>query len=125
MNLKSFWKLRKRINMITTDKLRSYGADVDDGLVRCMNKEDFYLMLVGKALGDNRLEALENQINKKNYDAAFETAHALKGLYANPSLTPLTKPVVEITELLRSRTDTDYSALLAEAKAQYEKLSSL
>ena len=125
MNLKSFWKLRKMINMITIDKLRSYGADVDDGLVRCMNKEDFYLMLVGKALGDNRLEALENQINEKNYDAAFETAHALKGLYANLSLTPLTKPVVEITELLRSRTDTDYSALLAEAKAQYEKLSSL
>ena len=111
--------------MITIDKLRSFGADVDDGLVRCMNKEDFYLMLVGKALGDNRLDTLESQISEKNYDAAFETAHALKGLYANLSLSPLTKPVSEITELLRNRTDTDYSELLSEAKTQYEKLCSL
>jgi hypothetical protein len=30
-----------------------------------------------------------------------------------------------MTELLRSRTDTDYSGLLAEAKSQFEKLKSL
>ena len=57
--------------------------------------------------------------------ALLFTAHALKGLYANLSLTPLTKPVSELTELLRNRTDTDHSALLAEAKAQFEKLCSL
>ena len=35
-----------------------------------------------------------------------------KLMYANLSLTPLTKPVSEITELLRSKTQTDYSAHL-------------
>ena len=111
--------------MLTIDKLRAYGADVDDGLRRCMNREDFYLMLVGKVLGDNRLDLLEEQIQKADLDAAFETAHALKGLYANLSLTPLTNPVVEITELLRSRTGTEYSTLIEEAKKQYDKLNSL
>ena len=111
--------------MLTIENLRAFGADVDDGLTRCMNKADFYLMLVGKVLGDERLTMLEQQIGAHDLDAAFETAHALKGLYANLSLTPLTKPVSEMTELLRSRTDTDYSALLAEAKAQYAKLCSL
>ena len=34
-------------------------------------------------------------------------------------------PVSEMTELLRSGTDTDYSALMEEAAAQFERLCSL
>ena len=111
--------------MLTIDALREFGADVDDGLARCMNNESFYLMLVRKAAETERLSQLEIQLQAGNLDAAFETAHALKGLYANLSLTPLTKPVSELTERLRNRTDTDHSALLAEAKAQFAKLCSL
>ena len=111
--------------MLTVDNLREYGADVEEGLKRCMNNESFYLMLVGKALDDNRLGQLEQQLSAKDLDGAFESAHALKGMYANLSLTPLSKPVSEMTELLRSRTDRDYSGLLAEAKSQFEKLKSL
>ena len=111
--------------MLTVDKLREYGANVEEGLARCMNKEDLYLMLVRKAADDHRLSLLAEQLEKKDYAAAFETAHALKGMYANLSLTPLTEPVSEMTELLRKRTDTDYSALLHEAQMQFEKLCSL
>ncbi|MBQ9461192.1 MAG: Hpt domain-containing protein [Clostridia bacterium] len=111
--------------MITVDALRNFGANVDEGIARCMGKEDFYLMLVGRALDDKKLTVLEKQLGEKDIDGAFETAHALKGMYANLSLDPLTKPVSEMTELLRSRTDTDYTQLLEEAKAQFEKLSAL
>ena len=111
--------------MITVETLREFGADVDDGLARCMNREDFYLMLVSKAAEDNRLSLLAEQIEQKEYAAAFETAHAMKGMYANLSLTPLTKPVSEMTELLRRRTDTDYSALIEEAEAQFSRLCNL
>lgn len=111
--------------MITTEKLRAFGADVDEALVRCMNKEDFYIMLVNKAISDNKLDILEQQIKNKDYTSAFESAHILKGVYSNLSLTPLTLPVSEMTELLRSKTDMDYSALLNEAKAQFRKLCSL
>ena len=111
--------------MLTIENLRDFGADTDEGLMRCMNKEDFYVMLVGKAVDDKRLSELERQLSAGDLDAAFETAHALKGLYANLALTPLTKPVSEMTELLRSHTDADYSGLLSEAKSQYEKLCSL
>jgi HPt (histidine-containing phosphotransfer) domain-containing protein len=111
--------------MLTIEKLREYGANVDDGLTRCMGKEDFYLLLVGKVLEDKRITALEAQLADKDLDSAFETAHALKGMYANLSFDPLTKPVSEITKLLRSRTDTDYSALIEETITQFEKLCSL
>ena len=111
--------------MLTVDKLREYGANVEEGLARCMNREDFYIMLVGKAVEDTKLDLLEEQLGKKELDSAFETAHALKGMYANLSLTPLAKPISELTELLRDKTDADYAGLMREAKAQYEKLCSL
>lgn len=111
--------------MLTLDKLRDFGADVDKGLMRCMNKENFYLMLVNKSLDAIKLSELEQQINVKDFSAAFETAHAMKGMFSNLSLTPLTVPISEMTDLLRDRTDTDYTALMNEAKKQYQKLCSL
>ena len=41
--------------LLTLDKLSEFGADVNEGLIRCMNKEEFYLMLINKALSDTRL----------------------------------------------------------------------
>ena len=111
--------------MLTVDKLRDFGANVDEGVMRCIGKEEFYLMLVGKVIGDKTLTSLEAQLKDKDFASAFESAHALKGMYANLSLDPLTKPISEMTELLRSRTDTDYTMLLEEAKTQFEKLCSL
>lgn len=69
--------------MLTIDALRTFGADVDEALVRCMNMENFYLKLVEKAKEDDKLSLLAKQLREKDYAAAFETAHALKGMYAN------------------------------------------
>ena len=111
--------------MISIETLKSYGANVEEGLTRCMNNESFYLMLVNKVLNDDKFDRLEQEIKNKNLDAAFEIAHALKGMYANLSLDPITKPVVEMTELLRTRSDMDYSDLLKEAQSQFAKLKAL
>ena len=108
--------------MLTIEKLREYGADVDDGLARCMNMEEFYISLVEKVLTDNRLPLLERQISEEDLDEAFETAHALKGMYANLSLTPLIKPVSEMTELLRNRTQTDYSGYVRQILQMRDEL---
>ena len=51
--------------MLTIDALREFGADVDDGLARCMNNESFYLMLVRKAAETERLSQLEIQLRSK------------------------------------------------------------
>ena len=52
--------------MITIEKLRNFGADVDEGMIRCMNKEDFYLKLVTKAKENNKVAMLEEQIQNKD-----------------------------------------------------------
>ncbi|MBQ4438276.1 Hpt domain-containing protein [bacterium] len=111
--------------MLTIENLKEFGANVEEGVARCMGLNDFYLKLVNMAVPDQQIDALEAALAKKDLDAAFEIAHALKGMYGNISLTPIYKPLSEMTELLRSRTDTDYSALLAEAKKQKKKLEEL
>ena len=56
---------------------------------------------------------------------AFEAAHALKGVLGNLSLTPLYEPVQEITELLRNRTEMDYTPLLETILEQRKILEGL
>ena len=111
--------------MITVEALKNYGANTDEGLARCFNNEAFYLRLVGMGLADANFDKLRDAIGAGDAKAAFEAAHALKGSIGNLSLTPLFVPVNEMAELLRSRTDTDYSPLLAQAKEKYAELKAL
>ncbi len=106
--------------MMTVDDLRKAGADTDSGVVRCVGKEDFYLRLVGMALADEQYDALRQAIEEKDFSAAFGYAHALKGVLANVSLTPLLRPVEEMTEALRAGKDMDYGPLLEEMTRQLE-----
>ena len=111
--------------MITIDALNEYGADTETGLKRCMGNEALYLRLVSSVPGEPGFEKLKEAVEKKDLDSAFEEAHALKGVLGNLSLTPAFDAVSEMTELLRSRTDTDYAPLLAkimEEKSTLEKL---
>lgn len=111
--------------MITIDNLKAYGADVDEGIKRCLDDEEFYIDLVKSVIPDERLTELEQYIAAKDFDKAFEVAHALKGMYGNISLTPIYEPICEITELLRDKKNVDYSVYLNKAKAQKQKLDEL
>jgi len=98
--------------MLTIEKLREWGANVDEALERCLNNEAFYLRLVDKALQDPHFDRLKEAVGSGDLDGAFEAAHALKGVMANLALTPILTPVREMTELLRSRTQADYAPFL-------------
>ena len=111
--------------MLTLDALRSWGANVDEAMQRCLNNESFYLMLVQKGLQDPNFERLPEAVAAGDMEKAFDAAHALKGVTANLALMPILKPVQEITELLRNRTDTDYAPLLNEISTQKESLKKL
>ena len=111
--------------MLTVEKLKEYGADVEKGLSRCANNESLYLRLVKICIQEISADALGAALKEGDLDRAFEVAHKWKGGVNNLALDPIAAPVCELTELLRNRTDTNHSALLAEAKAQFEKLCSL
>ena len=111
--------------MITIDNLAELGADVEDGVARCMGKEDFYLKLVNMVVADDGYERLKAALEAHDLDEAFERAHALKGTIANVSLTPLLEPISAITEQLRNRSDVDYSGLVDKMFEELDKLRAL
>ena len=107
---------------MTVDMLREYGANVDEGLARCFGNEGFYLKLVRMIPNEAGFEKLETFLAQGEIPAAFEAAHALKGVIGNLSLTPLYEPVSEITELLRAGDQTGCTELLEKIKEEKEKL---
>lgn len=111
--------------MLTIDELKEFGADTDDGLERCFGNTEFYLRLVKTVPNDANFCKLTEAVNANDLDAAFDAAHALKGSLGNLSLTPIYESVKELTELLRAKTETDYSLLLQKINNQKEILIKL
>ena len=111
--------------MITVEKLQQFGADTKDGLGRCFGNEALYLRLVATVPTEGNFEKLRTSMANNDLDGGFEAAHALKGVLGNLSLTPICEPVTRITELLRARTQTDYSPLLSEIEEKRAELARL
>ena len=111
--------------MLTIQALAAFGADTQDGLRRCMDNESFYLTMVKTLKKDTHVEQLSAALKAEDWGAAFEAAHALKGVFANLSLTPLTTPVSKLTELLRPRQKAPYADLLAEIQDRWSQLQAL
>lgn len=111
--------------MITIEKLDSFGADTAEGLARCCGMESLYLKLVQMVPDESNFDKLETSLANNDLDAAFEAAHALKGVLGNLSLTRMVEKTSQITELLRARTQMDYTPLLNELLSMKEALSEL
>ena len=111
--------------MLTLEKLRAVGANVNEGLQRCVGNETFYLKLVEKAIRDPAFDNLREAVEKGDLERGFEIAHALKGVTANLALTPLCVPIGEITELFRHRKETDYRPLIETIIAKRDELIAL
>ena len=117
--------LAEDFDMLTIEGLKEIGADTDPGLGRCLNNEAFYLRLVGMAVSDENFGKLREAVERDDLDAAFESAHALKGVLANVSLTNVLEPVKEITEDLRARKEKDYSEVLDKIDEELAKVKGL
>ena len=111
--------------MLTINDLREFGANVDEGLGRCLNNEGFYLRLVGKAVADGNFEKLSAAVAAGDMEGGFEAAHSLKGVLANLALTPILDPVSRLTELFRHKEEGDYEGLLRTVLAERDRLLSL
>ena len=113
--------------MLTVDALRDFGAETGKGLERCMNNENFYFRLIRMAMADSGFDRLNAALDAGDTQAAFEAAHALKGVLGNLSLTPLYRPVETLTELLRAgnAADAAVAPLRAEIDLQRKKLEEI
>ena len=108
--------------MITVEKLKDFGADTEQGLSRCYSNEPMYLRLVGMILNEANFDKLRDSVEAGNLKAGFESAHALKGVLGNLSLTPMYDKACEITELLRAEAQADYAPMISDLLAMRDEL---
>ena len=108
--------------MLTIETLKTFGANTQEGLGRCLNNEAMYLRFVNMALDDANFDRLAAAIQADDRKAAFEAAHAIKGVMGNLALTPIYTAASEMTELLRAGKDADYPAYLEQILRQREEL---
>ena len=111
--------------MLTIAALQEFGADTAEGLGRCFGNEEFYLNLVRTVPAEQKFDELAKAVEEGDLDAAFEYAHALKGVLTNLSLTPVSEPAIEITELLRARKQMDYKPLVDRLLEKRDVLKTL
>ncbi len=111
--------------MLTVEKLKEFGVDTDEGLNRCMNMEAFYFKMIKMGLANEYFDKLEGELKNADIAAAFESAHALKGVVGNLAISPIYKPLSDITEKLRAKESADYVALYAPVKELRDKLLAL
>ena len=76
------------------DVFEAYGADYDTTMARFMGNEAMYLQLLDMLFQDENMQKLGAALANRDYTAAFEAAHTLKGVVGNMGLTPLYEAVV-------------------------------
>lgn len=111
--------------MLTVEKLKNYGANTEEALQRCINNETLYLTLVNRFIDQNTFPGLKEAINNHDLEGAFHVAHSLKGVIGNLSLSPLYDVIYQMTELLRNRTEMDYSDYIQRYEMSYSLLAAL
>ena len=112
-------------NKMIIDDLKEYGVDTETALNRCVNNEGLFLKLINKIPEMEEFDKLKESIEAKDLDSAFSYAHAIKGNVANLEITPIKEPVSEMTELLRNKSDVDYSEYIAKMDEGLEGLKKI
>ena len=111
--------------MLTIEKLKDYGADVETGLSRCANNEGLYLRLVNMCVQELKENELKAALDAGDLSKAFDVAHKLKGGVTNLALMPVAAPVCELTELLRHKTPGNYGSLYDKIAEETKVLAGL
>lgn len=85
------------------DALETYGADIEDLMYRFMDDENLALECIIQFSKEDGFGRLTTAIESKDYQEAFECAHAIKGVSGNLSLTPLYVAISNLVEPLRNK----------------------
>lgn len=103
-------------------KLESLGVDLEETLERFVDNEELYLRCLGKLLQDKNYNGMFEAIDSKDASAAFDAAHALKGVTANLGLNRLYLEMKEITEVFRAGSLDYDSENMERIKKDYEEV---
>lgn len=102
-------------------ELASYGIDYDDAMERMGGSADFYKQLAMKYLNDSHYVDLVAAMEAKDYDRAYEAAHALKGVSGNLSMADLFKASAAVSDALYQGEYQAAETLMPQVSSAHEK----
>lgn len=97
-------------------------TDIDGSLHRFVGNEDIYISYVKKFPSEPTMAMFMEAMEKKDWETAFATAHALKGLSGNLGFVPLYHAVGEMVLLLRASKYDEAEQAYDKIKQCYEEL---
>lgn len=106
-------------------RLSEYGVDLSSTMERFVGNEELYLKCFDMFLSDGNLQLLKDALIQKDYEAAFNAAHTLKGITANMGFSPLLAPVSTLVEALRAGDYSDLDTQYAAVAAAYDTVAKL
>lgn len=108
------------------EELEAWGCNTATALERVLGDRELYGSCFVLFAEDKNFELCADALQKQDYRAAFEAAHALKGVAANLELTPLQKAISTLVEALRShRPQEDCNAAFCQIETARARLDAL
>jgi HPt (histidine-containing phosphotransfer) domain-containing protein len=78
-------------------------VNFEEGLKRVMNNTKLYVRLLAKFKADTKLDELSAQLEAGDYEKAQITAHTVKGVAANLSLTELFERIRDLESQIKEK----------------------
>lgn len=104
------------------NQLIAAGVDVDDALGRFMGNEELMLRFLLYFPQDPSFPQLKEALDRNDAEAAFEAAHALKGVAGNLSLKGLYQSVSALVEDLRSDDLAAAAGRMPQLEVRYQEM---
>ena len=96
-------------------------GDYNDALRRMMN-DALITRMINKFMSGDAIDSVISSYESKDYRALFSSAHTLKGVAGNLSLTPLFEIASSITEATRNQDGVNLDKEIAELKEVYASI---
>lgn len=101
--------------------LADAGFDIEDAMGRLGGDHGLFERLLHMMLDNTSYDEMLQAFDDDDVHAAFEAAHALKGVTGNMSMKEVYQAIVPLVEKLRSEDIEGARALLPPVKESYEK----
>ena len=92
-------------------RLEEWGASPREAVARMLDDQSLYRKLLAGFLDDKDFEQLEEMVKEHDYEKAFQIAHKMKGSVLFLNLTPISRELSVLTELLRPFYEKDTEGL--------------
>ena len=106
------------------NRLLQNETDIDGALKRLYGNESLYIKLLNAFLQDTTMSNLDIAIGEKDWDTAFTSAHALKGLAGNLGLVPLFYSIGELVVLIRTGRISEIDSTMDRVRQNYNDIIS-